>query len=261
MTEQPRCVVLVEGASDAVVLEVLGRRLGLDSPSVRPGVRVVSMGGVTNIGPLPRRVRRAAAGGPVRRRRDEVLRARPAAPRTRRRDRGRTRRAGVLRVRRRPRGRADPGTRYRRPDRGRSAARASSALLRTLQQQPAQRERSLHDQLHRFFGTKSGRKVRLARARRELGLAGCRAARACSPSPRRRAAGRGGPARRAGPRLRHWPSRAGAGSLSRRDSPDSRSPSRSTSARTQAGSVREYSRSAQPIALRSQNDGRRGWPR
>jgi hypothetical protein len=37
-------------------------------------------------------------------------------------------------------------------------------LLRTLQQQPAQRERSLHDQLHRFFGTKSGRKLRLAAA-------------------------------------------------------------------------------------------------
>ena len=36
--------------------------------------------------------------------------------------------------------------------------------LRTLQQQPAQRARSLHDQLHRFAGTKSGRKVRLAAA-------------------------------------------------------------------------------------------------
>ena len=37
-------------------------------------------------------------------------------------------------------------------------------LLHTFQQQPAQRERSLHDQLHRFCGTKSGRKVRLAAA-------------------------------------------------------------------------------------------------
>ena len=44
-------------------------------------------------------------------------------------------------------------------------------------------------------------------------------------------------------------------SASRRDSPDSRSPSRSTSARTQSGSVRACWRSAQPIALRSQNDG------
>ena len=36
--------------------------------------------------------------------------------------------------------------------------------LRTFQQQPVQRARSLHDQLHRFAGTKSGRKVRLAAA-------------------------------------------------------------------------------------------------
>ena len=38
------------------------------------------------------------------------------------------------------------------------------ALLETFQQQPFQRERSLHDQLHRFCGTKSGRKARLAAA-------------------------------------------------------------------------------------------------
>jgi len=37
-------------------------------------------------------------------------------------------------------------------------------LLHTFQQQPAQRARSLHHQLHRFFGTKSGRKIRLAAA-------------------------------------------------------------------------------------------------
>ena len=36
--------------------------------------------------------------------------------------------------------------------------------LRTFQNQPFQRGRSLHDQLHRFAGTKSGRKVRLAAA-------------------------------------------------------------------------------------------------
>ena len=37
-------------------------------------------------------------------------------------------------------------------------------LLHTFQQQPAQRDRSLHEQLHRFCSTKSGRKVRLAGA-------------------------------------------------------------------------------------------------
>ena len=34
----------------------------------------------------------------------------------------------------------------------------------TFQQQPFQRARSLHDQVHRFAGTKSGRKVRRAAA-------------------------------------------------------------------------------------------------
>jgi hypothetical protein len=43
-------------------------------------------------------------------------------------------------------------------------------------------------------------------------------------------------------------------SASRRESGESWSPRRVTSARTQAPSVREYSRSAQPIAFRSQND-------
>jgi hypothetical protein len=37
-------------------------------------------------------------------------------------------------------------------------------LLRTFRNQPHQRARSLHDQLHRFAGTRSGRKVRLAAA-------------------------------------------------------------------------------------------------
>jgi len=36
------------------------------------------------------------------------------------------------------------------------------ALLETFQQQPFQRDRSIQDQLHRFCGTKSGRKARLA---------------------------------------------------------------------------------------------------
>jgi hypothetical protein len=36
--------------------------------------------------------------------------------------------------------------------------------LRTFQNQPAQRNRSTHDQLHRFFGTMSGRKERYGTA-------------------------------------------------------------------------------------------------
>ena len=35
--------------------------------------------------------------------------------------------------------------------------------LRTMQRQPAWRDRTLHDQLRRFIGVKSGRKVRYAR--------------------------------------------------------------------------------------------------
>ena len=155
-------VVLVEGPSDAVVLEVLARRLGLDGN----GVRVVSMQGVTNFG---HHLRTYAAhddttvaglcdGGEVRffaralRREghdvdgrddlerlgffvcdtdleDELIRALGTD--------------AVVDV---------------------VAREGELGLLHTFQQQPAQRERSLHDQLHRFAGTKSGRKVRLAAA-------------------------------------------------------------------------------------------------
>jgi hypothetical protein len=167
MSVPPRCVVLVEGPSDLAVLEVLGRRLGLVAPAgpsdARPGVRMVSMGGVTNIGRylaeydgLP--VAGLCDGGEVRffaralRRHghdvetpeqladlgffvcdgdleDELIRALGTD--------------GVLAV---------------------IESQGELPLLRTLQQQPAQRERSLHAQLHRFFGTKSGRKLRLAAA-------------------------------------------------------------------------------------------------
>ena len=159
MTVPPRCVVLVEGPSDAAVLDVLGRRLGLATPEVE----VVSMGGVTNIRTYlatydDLNVAGLCDGGEMRffaralRRRghevetredlaalgffvceddleDELIRALGAD--------------AVVDVVKRE---------------------GELALLHTFQQQPAQRERSLHHQLHRFFGTKSGRKVRLAAA-------------------------------------------------------------------------------------------------
>jgi hypothetical protein len=152
-------VVLVEGPSDAAVLSVLAGRLGLASPAVR----VVPMGGVTNIGKhlatyegitvaglcdggemrfFARALRRlghdvetaddlAALGFFVCENdlEDELIRALGAE--------------AVIDVIERE---------------------GELPLLRILQQQPAQRARSLHDQLHRFFGTKSGRKVRLAAA-------------------------------------------------------------------------------------------------
>ena len=42
-------------------------------------------------------------------------------------------------------------------------AQGELASFRTFQRQPAQRERSVHEQLHRFMGTRSGRKSRYAR--------------------------------------------------------------------------------------------------
>jgi hypothetical protein len=160
------CVVLVEGASDAAVLEVLGRRLGLvppAGPDPADRVQIVPMGGVTNIGRylteydgLPvaglcdggemrffaRALRRhghdaetheelAALGffvcdGDLE---DELIRALGTE--------------AVLAVIER---------------------QGELPLLRTLQQQPAQRDRPLPAQLHRFFGTKSGRKLRLTAA-------------------------------------------------------------------------------------------------
>jgi hypothetical protein len=43
------------------------------------------------------------------------------------------------------------------------SANGELELLRALQRQPAQRDRTIEQQLHRFMGTKSGRKLRYAR--------------------------------------------------------------------------------------------------
>jgi hypothetical protein len=155
-------VVLVEGPSDAAVLEVLARRLGLGSPEVA----VVSMHGVTN---TARYLGEYAA--------------RPGTTVAGLCDRGEVRFvAGALRRLGHP---VEAG-----PDlaaygffvcdedledeliRALGTAAVIDAIdregelgqLRTFQNQPFQRGRSLHDQLHRFAGTKSGRKIRLAAA-------------------------------------------------------------------------------------------------
>jgi hypothetical protein len=155
-------VVLVEGPSDAAVLEVLARRLGLDSMELT----VVSMGGVTNAG---RYLREHAA--------------RPGTTVAGLCDRGEVRFvAGALRRLGHPvEGRAELaayGFFVCDEDLEDELIRALGTAavvavieregelgqLRTFQHQPFQRSRSLHDQLHRFAGTKSGRKVRLAAA-------------------------------------------------------------------------------------------------
>lgn len=159
MSPLPHCVVLVEGPSDAAVLRVLAERLGLDSPRVR----VVSMGGVTNIGQhLVTYEGLSVAGlcdGGEMRFFARALRRRGHDVET----------ADEL---------ADLGFFVCDNDLEDELIRALGTdavvdvvaregelgLLHTFQQQPAQRGRSLHHQLHRFFGTKSGRKIRLAAA-------------------------------------------------------------------------------------------------
>ncbi len=155
-------VVLAEGPSDAAVLQVLARRLDLDATDVE----VVPMGGVTNVlrylreyrehpgttvaGLCDRAEVRFVAGAlrrlghPVEARdelsaygffvcdddlEDELIRAL-----------GTTAVVDVI------------------------EREGELGQLRTFQNQPYQRTRSLHEQLHCFAGTRSGRKVRLAAA-------------------------------------------------------------------------------------------------
>jgi hypothetical protein len=155
-------VVLVEGPSDAAVLEVLARRLRLDSP----GVAVVSMHGVTN---AARYLGHHAA--------------RPGTTVAGLCDHGEARFvAGALRRLGHPAETRNDLAAYGffvcDEDLEDELIRALGTTtvievieregelgrLRTFQNQPFQRSRSLHDQLHRFAGTRSGRKVRLAAA-------------------------------------------------------------------------------------------------
>ena len=151
-----RAVVLVEGRSDEAAVEALAARRGRDLAA--EGVEVVAMGGITNLrahlarfGPTGLDVALAgmcdANEEPYVRRvlaesglgdldsfhachldlEDELLRA-----------------LGV--------------------DAVVAVVEAAGELtgFRSMQRQPAQRERSTHDQLRRFMGTKGGRKVRYA---------------------------------------------------------------------------------------------------
>jgi hypothetical protein len=151
-----RAVVLVEGLSDQLALEVVARRRGRDLAA--EGILVESMGGATNIGHYlgrygssglviaglydraEERFFRRALGHPVgdlEQRgffrctddlEDELIRAIGAAQ--------------VERL---------------------VEAEGRLASFRKLQQQPAQRGRSLHDQLRRLMGGRSGGKYHYAR--------------------------------------------------------------------------------------------------
>ena len=146
-------VVLVEGESDQVALQTLARRLGRDLDA--EGIAIVPMGGAKNIGHFLERFRGSVvagmcdageAGGFHRALQragmdgvavyvcdtdleDELIHALGVD--------------GVERV---------------------IAAEGELASLRTLQQMPAQRGRTVHQHLRRFIGSRSGRKLRYARA-------------------------------------------------------------------------------------------------
>lgn len=161
----PRAVVLVEGLSDRSALEVLARRCGRDLPGER--VRIVAMSGATNIGHYLERygppglgltvaglydlaeerffrqaAERVGLGADLTRAglealgffmcaadlEDELIRAVGAEK--------------VLEI---------------------VEAEGELTSFRRLQRQPAQRERSLHDQLRRLMGGRSGNKYRYAR--------------------------------------------------------------------------------------------------
>ncbi|WP_037608548.1 TOPRIM nucleotidyl transferase/hydrolase domain-containing protein [Streptacidiphilus rugosus] len=165
MTSQ--AVVLVEGVSDQVALEVLARRRGRDL--VAAGVAVVPMHGITNIGHHLAHYRTLAPGTRIAGLYDEaeerfVLRGlaqvgcertTPEPDRTWLEARGFFSCSADL---------EDELIRAVGPEtvEGLVAAEGELRSFRTLQKQPALREWSLHDQLRRLMSGRSGGKERYA---------------------------------------------------------------------------------------------------
>lgn len=166
-------VVLVEGVSDRVALEVLARRRGMDLAA--DGVDVVSMDGITNIGHFLARYHVDGAGPGATGPRIAGLYD-DAEERFVRRG---LERAGLSAGFDSPLTRPvleqlgfhscsadleDELIRALGPEAVVELVEAEGELrsFRTLQRQPAQRERSLHDQLRRLMGGRSGGKERYA---------------------------------------------------------------------------------------------------
>ena len=143
-------VVLVEGASDAGVVELLATAGGLG-----PGLEVVAMGGVTNI---TRHVRRLADGTPA-----PVVVGLCDAGERRFLERADPRLDAVLVC---DRDLEEELIRAVGPEQVLDVLAELAELdrFRTFQGQPEWRDRGLAEQLHRFAGTRSGRKAVLARA-------------------------------------------------------------------------------------------------
>jgi hypothetical protein len=152
-----RAVVLVEGLSDQLALEVVARRRGRDL--VAEGILVESMGGATNIGHYLDRYGPLVVGGLYdtaeerffRRALDRVGLAADDLE-----ERGFFRCAADL---------EDELIRAVGPSEVERLIEAEGRLasFRKLQQQPAQRGRSRHDQLRRLMGGRSGGKYHYAR--------------------------------------------------------------------------------------------------
>ena len=161
-----RAVVLVEGVSDRAALDVLARRRGMDLGGA--GIEIVSMDGITNVGHFLDRY--CAPGRDVR-----VTGLYDDAEE-------RFVRRGLVRVGlgsgTGPDGLEALGFYACSPDLEDELIRALGPHVveelveaagdlrsfRTLQRQPAQRGRSLHDQLRRLMGGRSGGKERYAAA-------------------------------------------------------------------------------------------------
>ncbi len=163
MTADIDAVVLVEGLSDRYALEVLARRRGFDLGARR--VRVLAMKGATNIGDFLDRygpgglgvrlagLYDAAEEGYFRR---GLVRVGLARDHVALEELGFFRCCDDL---------EDELIRALGTDEVERIIEAEGELrsFRVLQRQPAQRGRSTHDQLHRFLGSRSGRKHRYGR--------------------------------------------------------------------------------------------------
>jgi hypothetical protein len=173
----PRAVVLVEGLSDRSALQALAERRGRDLAA--EGVEVVAMGGASNIGHHVARLGPAGLGLRLAGLYDqaEVGYFRRGLERAGLLPRYQESRAALA---------ASPASRREMEALGFYACVSDleDELIRaldvetvleiiatageltpfqTLQQQPAHRGRSTHEQFHRFLGTRSGRKIRYGR--------------------------------------------------------------------------------------------------
>ncbi|MFD1506981.1 aminoglycoside adenylyltransferase family protein [Georgenia yuyongxinii] len=157
----PRVIVLVEGPSDAAVVRTLARARGITTGD---GVEVVPMGGITNVGRFldmfgldaPGRELLGLCDAPEERFVVQALRAHGVRVGSRKEmaehgffvceadlEHEMLRAVGTATVE------------------GVLASRGELARFRAFQRQPGWRGRSLHDQLHRFAGSGSGRKPSL----------------------------------------------------------------------------------------------------